>query len=59
MNAKEAFEAHKEAIQGLGYCADQLTDKLCKLQLAVMMLAQKTGFDAIVLMKEAERVYDV
>ena len=40
-------------------CIDRVTDKLCVLQLAVMMLAQKTGVDGIELMKDAQRVYDV
>ena len=59
MNEKEVFKAHKEAIKGLGYCTHMNTDKLCVLQIAVVMLAQKTGVDAIELMEDAQRVYDV
>ena len=59
MNEKEVFEAHKEAIKGLGYCTHMNTDKLCVLQIAVVMLAQKAGIDAIELMEDAQRVYDI
>ena len=59
MNEKEVLEAHKEAIKKLGYCTDRVTDMLCVLRIAMIMLAQKTGVDSIELMKDAQRVYDV
>jgi len=37
----------------------RLLDGHCVLRLAVMMLAQKAGVDAIELMEDAQRTYDM
>ena len=65
MNKEKAYEMGAtlakvaDRTDRLTICIDRVTDKLCVLQVAVMMLAQKAGVDGIELMEDAQRVYDV